>query len=144
LSTSARYSNQTAPKYKGKEPYKHKKAKLRIVKVLQKRGYATVVGDTQAEEFRTPELMHKGCWISFPIDIYAEHMVRDRDRFFIQVDGAYHFASKIQAGRTKNRDMTLSDYARGINTKYIVLTVEEVLNEGTTEQWILEKLKIQS
>ena len=92
-------------------------------------------------EWPTPRLLHKDNQISFPIDIRLTNQTIIGPKYppeiLVNIDGGYHEGSDIQIGKTKNRDMTLIEFAKRRKIRYIVLKIEEVLeqtNESVRER----------
>lgn len=97
------------------EPIDHYVAKYWMKGMLDEIGWIT-----QVEKVFTTE--HKGNLISFPVDVHA--IDKYGRELAIQLDGEIHSKSKIQIGKTKNRDMTLSEYCKENNIEYHVIPKE--------------------
>jgi hypothetical protein len=123
---------QTRSKYINGEPDDHLQAKKKIAAVLEGHGY-TVWLEPNIAEYRP--ILHKGRWYKeWYVDGFASSVYK-RDQIIYQVDGGYHTATKIQMGRTKNRDDTLSKYCKTFDIRYIVFdSVDDVLHEYTDPQ----------
>jgi hypothetical protein len=103
MSTSARYSNQSIPKYINGEPDLHKACKLKIGAAGVKYGYAPGFEIT----FVTNN--HRGVVYEEPIEFRADVLLTKLDddvmhpkRFYIQVDGECHRSGKVAIGQKSN------------------------------------------
>jgi hypothetical protein len=128
-----RYHNQSRPKYVKGENKDHIAAKQIIANIGRKNGYDAMF------EWPTQEILHKGKMVSFPIDIGLYNAETD-DKVLVQLDGGYHQASKIQIGRTANRDDTLEPYTTKRGIRYVTLNVTDVLKQPS--KWVREQLQI--
>jgi hypothetical protein len=128
----SRYWNQSRPKYINGEPERHLEAKQKVADAMHIfRGYIYEF------EKRTIPLFHKDNWISFPIDIWLWN--EEGHNILVQLDGKYHQDKKIQIGKTKNRNDTLQRYADRMGYKYVVLDVDDVLNQDD-DNWLLSEI----
>lgn len=75
-----------------------------------------------AEVEKVFTIYHKGEMIQFPVDVYA--ITKTGHQTAVNIDGGIHQHSKIQIGRTKNRDMSLSDHFKQLGIHYYVIPKE--------------------
>lgn len=128
--SGTRFWNQQRPRYVNGEPPSHLAAKNKIALVLQNRDYRTYLEYNLA---RCTPILHKGRWFNEWFVDGLSQRIGEYDQIVWQVDGGYHTASKIQKGRTKNRDDTLKEHCKKYDIRYVVFdSVEDVLNEYTT------------
>lgn len=116
-----------------------KKAKRRISRLLNPLHY-----DDIREEWIV-WVMHKGILTPFPIDLHCKNH-DNGDEIFINFDGGIHSASKIQIGKTENRDDTLVPYFNSQGQRYVRFpNTEDVISpDGYTDKQILIMLGIEA
>jgi hypothetical protein len=127
----SRFWNQTRSTLPKKLTDTHEAAKQRIVEILEARGYYC------EEEWQTPPLNHKGEPVRFPVDIYAAHPYNG-NRILVQVDGEVHRHSRIQLGKTTQRDETLQQFSDENGFSYAALgwvgCVQDILHELSEDE----------
>jgi very-short-patch-repair endonuclease len=125
--SGTRYYNQSTPKYVKGEPREHILAKCKIGVIGLCCGYE------YKEEVKTKTLQ------GYTVDIFIYNPQDLKDRVAVNIDGGYHFASKIQIGKTKTRDYILNEYFKELGVRYVTLTVEDI-NDTMTVEEIKQKL----